>query len=474
MYEVMLLFSVAVYAVVISIYLRSGLASLYHPLTLYLGFHGLVFVFRPILVYVMDYDFIYYVYEFRPSLADKLTALAAANLGFITFSAFVMKFGNVPMTFRGDVAHDIEREQIRKVLPIVLVVCASLGIYALFQVVSGSITGETTMVTKSGIRVNTTEVGYLSESTLMLIPVCALIAWFWRFRLLSLVPLAAFFVFKASSGGRGPFVTAVFAAALLYFYDRRIKMPSVRVVLIAVALGSVFSLIGQDRGYALREALGFENQTVNYSNSQMGFMEGQDFANMEYLEYIVYVVPQRSGTYDYFLSNLQLLTEPIPRVLWKDKPIGPPIRTIDWFEYGSPLGMTYSMPGMGWLQFGWIGVFVWCGLWGWALGKFYRWFAKGPQSALAVCTYLIFYALLIVGYRDGLLLTIARQGLFLMFPVALLAGVRIASGIPRIDDIRLAMVARRKPRRNEHDPAVLPRSARNRLRVGKIAGRSQR
>lgn len=488
MYETMLLLTVAVYFGVVAFYLRSGLASLYHPLTLYLAFHGFVFVLRPIIVDLAGYDYVYHVYQFRPSLEDKLTVLGATNLGLLSFAWFSMRSGNVPMTFKSGPAHDAERKLIRRVLPWMLAICVPIGVYSLYRATNVAVTGENSMIMKDNIRVNTTDVGYLTEAMLMLVPVTALIAWYWRFTLYSLAPLALFFVIKAASGGRGPFVVAAFATALFFFYDRKIKLPSARILAFALAVGFVFNAIGTDRGYALREALGFENQTVRYSSEGLRPLEGQDFANLEYFEYIVYVIPQRSGTYDYFLNNLQLLTEPIPRVLWPGKPAGAPIKTIDWFRYGQPLGMTSSLPGLGWTQLGWLGVAFWCGLWGWALGRFYRWFAGGDQDAIKISTYLVFYSLLIIGFRDGGLITIFRQGLFLLLPIGLLVLVRRFKGVPTLAMIRLALArqaqgptramrARQATRVAEADAPTLaapsassvPRSVRRRLALGKPA-----
>jgi hypothetical protein len=69
MYEIALIFSVASFLWIGFAYVRSPLFSVFHPLTFYLAFHGIVFVFRPVVVYLMDYRLIYQVYQFTPSLS---------------------------------------------------------------------------------------------------------------------------------------------------------------------------------------------------------------------------------------------------------------------------------------------------------------------------------------------------------------------------------------------------------------------
>lgn len=470
MYEVMLALSVVVYLAVVAMYVRSGLVSMFHPVFIYLAFHGFVFVLRPIVVDIMGYNFIYSIYQFMPSLSDRITALIASNLGLLSFAFFSIRSGNVPMIFRDSPAQRVERNIMRRTLPAMLAVSVPLGVYSFVTGIDAVTSGVTSMVMKNGYRVNTTGSGYLTDAMLLLVPVCGLFAWYFRFRLFSFVPLVVFFLLKASSGGRGAFVIAVVSVAYFYFYDKKIRLPGARLVLLTLAVGVVFNFIGQDRGYALREAIGLKNQyeNINEGGTGRGFLEGMDFASMEYVEYVVYVVPQRSGTYDYFLANLQLLTEPIPRALWPDKPVGAPIKLIDYFAYGNPMGMAVTLPGNGWFELGWIGVILWCGLWGWALGKFYRWFVSGPQDAITVSFYMVSLPVLLVGFRDGALLTVVRQGVFYVAPVVMMIGIRKALHLPTFAQIQASLGHRAAQQSQSAVPPSGPRHGpgkANRLRL---------
>jgi hypothetical protein len=72
----------------------------------------------------------------------------------------------------------------------------------------------------------------------------------------------------------------------------------------------------------------------------------QDYANFDFLSYVVWLVPEKSGAYSYGLQYLQLLTEPIPRILWGGKPVGPPVKTgVDLYAYANFNGLTVSMAG---------------------------------------------------------------------------------------------------------------------------------
>lgn len=150
---------------------------------------------------------------------------------------------------------------------------------------------------------------------------------------------------------------------------------------------------------------------------------------MEFFEYIVYVVPQRSHTYDYFLNNLQLITEPIPRVLWPSKPIGAPYQPVHLFQFGYPVGMTTSLPGLGWYSLGWLGVIIWCGLWGYILGIIYERFVRSQRGTFSIAAYCILMATMIVAFRDGSFVTIFRQGIFLFAPLGVWAIVLSLAGV---------------------------------------------
>jgi hypothetical protein len=67
MIEVALGFQVLVWMVVLGVFLASGQATIFHPLGVYWGFHGLVFVIRPLLVHFMGFNSVFYYMGFNPS-----------------------------------------------------------------------------------------------------------------------------------------------------------------------------------------------------------------------------------------------------------------------------------------------------------------------------------------------------------------------------------------------------------------------
>jgi oligosaccharide repeat unit polymerase len=471
MYEIALFFSVACLIAVGAYYLRSPQFSVFHPLTIYMLFHGLVFVIRPILSTILGYEQIYRAYQFTPSPADKLTVILASNLGFLTFAFAALRFGNPAMRFKSDPMIQWERDRIKPSFLWVLAICSPIAIYSLIKVWTGAATngeGFEGMVrdAATGVYINTTSNGYVAEAQLMLATCSAMLAWLFRFHLLALLPLVTFTVFRAGTGGRGPFIAALVTLGLLYLYENRRRFPSLRVMVLLACLLPIFNAVGNDRGASIRRAIGTEasSEIFGVRRGDEKFMEGMDFGNLEFFEYLVYAIPQRTGNYGYFVDTLQLFTEPIPRALWKGKPVGAPFNHIFLFDYGNPVGMTRSLPGQGWYSLGWLGVVIWCGFWGWALGQLYRRFVESSQSSFLVLAYMTFLPILIVAFRDGQIITIFRQGLFFLAPIALwwwlargVAAAPIARQRPR--QIRLPSDAKQAPETQPEfalDDMILP------------------
>ena len=462
MYEAALALSVVCFVLVAGYFVRSPNFSLFHPLTFYTAFHGFIFVFRPIVARINDFNLVYRGYQFTPSPSDKLTVILASNLGFLAFTFFCLLSGSVAMRFKQDGFAAAERNRLKPVLFWVLAICVPIGLYSLSKVWNQTIStgiGYDAMIRDAGTGyyLNTKDNGYLVEAQLMLASCAALVAWVYRFRLLAVLPLIGFVIFRAGTGGRGPFVTALVTVGLLYLYEHRRRFPSIGVFGLLVVVVLAFNTVGDDRGAAIRRAIGNDSGSQIFAGTRANerFLEGMDFANLEYFEYLVYTIPQRTHTYGYFLDALQVFTEPVPRVLWKNKPVGAPFNRIFLLDYGQAIGMTRSLPGEGWYSLGWLGVVIWCGLWGYILGWIYRHFVEGPQSTFKTAAYMIFLPILIVAFRDGTLVTVFRQGLFYLAPVVLWFYFAKYLGVPSAVLARAA-AARRLRRSAGSEPEAAP------------------
>lgn len=440
MYETALVLSVVVFVTTVVIYLNQPSASVFHPATFYLMFHGLVFVIRPIFGWYYDYNNVYNAMHFTPTVWHKTEALICANLALVVFVAVSLLVVREPLRFEQD-QHDLAQRRMltERFLPIAILLgaMAAYSIYWLLEFQqSGELVAE--LDQRTGGRAMTATNGYFYAAGTMLASIVAMIAFLGRFTPWSLAPFVVFAMYRFATGQRGAVVTAAVMIALLYMFDRRRKWPTWPVIAAALAIVPIFNAIQTDRGATLRQAFGFEvierDQTSLRRDEKP--LESLDIAMMEMVEFLVWSIPEKSGSYDYFLGNLQILTEPIPRALWKDKPVGAPIKLFDLYSHAVTISGVMSVPGMGWMYWGYPGVVIWAAVFALIYGTGYKWFARGRQSNMAVIAYMIFLSTAVIAYRDGLLLTILKQLLFYLAPLGLLAIVARMTKLPGKDLIR--------------------------------------
>lgn len=485
MYLALLCLSGFIFVVVCLYYARSPAFSFFHPLTIYLAFHGLVFVFRPMLSWYYGFTAIYDLYEFSPDAYAKNMALIVANVGLVSFAATSLYFGNIAFENKFDAL--TEREAISLARPLTIVSLLLLPLiaystYLLWQARATNMAGYR-FDAATGATVNVDGVGYIQGAQALAVALVSIFAWVGRFRPWTLVPAALFVLFRGGSGGRGPIIAMLLCFCCFYLYTKRRKFPDLRVLMMVTAGIMLFNFVGADRGHRIRALFTDDPEAYVWNERPLAPMEGMDAGNLEFLEYLTDKVPRDTGTYEYFLDNLQIFTEPVPRALWKNKPIGSPVRLFSLFDYGYPIGMTRSLPGEGWMQFGLLGVAAWCALWGAILGRIYTAYVNSPQTVLQTSLYFCLLAMLTVFYRDGMLLTLLKQILFYLFPALLWHWLAKIMDVPRRDDFRrmaAAVLARRQradgptagatAKANiasaEAAPALVPRSRRRRALPG--------
>jgi len=440
MYEAMLVLSVVIFIGVIVAYLREPSASIFHPLTFYLMFHGLVFVVRPIVAWHYEFDVVYRAMKFTPTLWDKTQALICTNLALVVFSVVTLLLVREPFGFRQNDYDLIQRRMLTQRFLPVAVLLGAISIYSILWLLDYQESGEgvSQLDLRTGARAMTATNGYFYAAGVLLTGIVAMIAFLGRFTLLSLAPFAVFAVFRFATGQRGAVVTAAVMIALLYMFDRRQKWPTWPVIAAVVAIVPIFNAIQDDRGARLRQSFGYEvaERYLTVESRDEKPLETIDIAMMEMVEFLTWSIPERSGSYDYFLGNLQILTEPIPRALWPDKPIGAPIKMFDLYTHAVTINGVMSVPGMGWMYWGYPGVAIWAAVFALIYGTGYKVFARGRQSNLAVIAYMIFMSTAVVAYRDGLILTILKQAFFYMAPLGLLILVCWATKLPSVDNLR--------------------------------------
>lgn len=439
MFEIALLLQATLWIVVFLVFLRNKSSSIFHPLFFYLVFHGLVFVARPILGEVLSLHQVADYMYFYPDDSDKIRALVVSSVALVVFAIFAMRSGSATPAFADRVTMRPTRSE-SIALWLTWAVLAPLAIYSAVFAIGGAGfegTGRVQMERVEGIAAYTNTTGYLVDASQMLMPLVLLPILFAKRRWIAYLPATAFIGYRVFMGwGRWTIVDLVIVIFLAQLWLRRHKWPNRRAfatwAVIIPAVFFVFAALGDNRDLARSYFgdIGTDQQVLD-GRSWLEKLDNLDFANYDYLTFVVSVVPKSTLSYTYGTQYLQLFTEPIPRIWWPAKPYGPPIKFFDLNDYANFIGLTVSLPGDGWMSGGWIGVVLTMALAGWLLGKLHRWFWRNQASKAKAILYLITIAVSSQLFRDGGI-SIFKFMLFTSVPIVFWAlSVRVLDRVTR-------------------------------------------
>ena len=424
MIEIALIAQVGLWLTVVGIFAASRQASVFHPVTAYLGFHGLVFVLRPILVYRYGFDTNFNYMLFQPSDEVFVRTLAVSSVAMVSFVVSSLVAGWSRLIFENPAPPEFTLLERRALLITTLLLLPAMAwsIYATRNGVAGE--------RVNGVYIMTNSTGYLNEAQDFIMPL--LCAWIVvnRFHWLYLLPSVLYVGYRTWVGWSRWTIMLFFLLMVMSYcwYHRRKWIPYWSLGA-AIPLILLFNFIGHNRDMFKSVLTGEEAHVSDFDPGMTSEaklksqFDTQDFANFDFLTYVVWVVPEKTGTYTFGAQYLQLFTEPIPRILWKGKPIGAPVRTIDVFAYGNFTGLTVSLAGDGWISGGWIGLMITIATVGFLLGRAHRAFWRNmDHHRLGCLLYLVGLAMVPQWYRDGGI-SISKFLLFNMTPILIWMGV---------------------------------------------------
>jgi len=293
---------------------------------------------------------------------------------------------------------------------------APLALYSLRLTLVGS-TG-LMMNAVSGITINTTSTGYINDAQYMLGGLVLLYLACFRQFFPSIAVVTMFFLVRMVIGhDRWTFVFAACSFVTLFMAQRgSFKVPVWAVAAVPPAM-AVFTLIGQARDVVRNVLFGADPSYLAPSSSLIDKLNGPDIANFDFLAFIISVVPHKSGTYTYFTQWLQLLTEPIPRILWAEKPLGAPIVLVDLGMFGNFHYYSRGMVGDAYMSLGLIGIIAVTYFFGrWIFRTAARSFS-GQRGKASLLMAIILMPLTVQWLRDGGVVSIAKFIMWNALPI---------------------------------------------------------
>jgi hypothetical protein len=412
------------------LFLKREEASIFHPLALYIAFHSIVFVIRPLLVYFFDFTLEWYFIGFYPTDEQFTKTLLISNLGFVVFAVAATHSKIIDIREFGPESYTFTRCD-KLSLAISWVILAPVVIYSIiftFEGVTFGTEGNVQMELAGGISIFTNTTGYIVFARDMLIGLNLLTIFIFRYRWWSFSPFIVFLLYRFFMGWeRWTIVVSTLSIIFLFLWERGLRWPTRRICLALIMLLFIFIVIGQNRDFIRNiPTEGFSQKSFFDDRDLSEKLDTPDFANFDFLCFILNVVPERSNTYTYGTQYLQLFTEPIPRILWKNKPVGSPINLINLNDYGNFSPRTASLVGDGWMSGGLIGVILTMGISGIILSGIYKWFVMGNGLLRKMpLLYFIFLAMTVQFFRDGGI-NIFKFLLFSFFPILLWITIRMA------------------------------------------------
>jgi hypothetical protein len=422
MIEIALFAQTAIWLITIAVFIWSKQASVFHPALAYLLFHGLVFVVRPILVYYFNFNFCWIYMEFQPSDAVFIKTLAVTSLAMICIVGVSVWAGRTRLEFgaKEPPSFTIAQRTGLKLTTLLLLPLIAFSIYATRNGVDRELVGGTYIMTNS--------TGYINEAQDFIMPLMVIWMVVTRFHWLNLFPSLIYIGYRSWYGwSRWTILLYLLIVIMCYCWYHRRRWVPFWSILVAIPVLLLFNLIGHNRDMIKALLAGEDTHAADYSPGMTTAdrlrtqLDNQDFANFDFLTYVVWVVPAKTETYTFWAQYAQLFTEPVPRILWKGKPAGSPVRTINIFGYANFLGLTVSLAGDGWLSGGWIGVIIELSVVGLTLGWAHRQFWRPGQNSINCLMYIVAIAMVPQWYRDGGI-SIFKFLLFTVTPVLVWKG----------------------------------------------------
>ncbi len=380
---------------------RRGLVTLTSPVTYLLIFHLITWVFGPALVYFADFDFGWRYVGFTPSEGVQRRVFFLSNM-YLFLAVATFYFLNREEAYDSRPSLSM-CDRIRVRLPLLWILFGPLALYSIYLTAfSGAEMGELV----DGRYVLTGTSGYILQAQESLLSLCILTLVGLRFNFFSMFPFLAFMCVRAISGyGRWAIVFGVLAALTTWcWFAGRRRFPAWFWMLLPLAY-LVFTIIGENRSIVSDFVHGNQSvASVARGNDQQGLdrLDNLDFANFQVTGCYVELIPAVSGGYDCFVPYLGIFTEPIPRVLWADKPIGYPSLINDrLLGYGNFTSLTRTVVGDGWTNGGYLGVAGLALVWGYLYGMGYRWFQQSGRFSPVAILWIIITCLVPQYLRDG-------------------------------------------------------------------------
>ncbi len=382
--------------------IKRGRLSHAHPAAIYLVFHITTFTVRSIGI-LMGAPTLFSTFgpAYSPVTSDEIArALFTADVALIVMTLAWLRAAKVDraISARSAGSHKPSRELSSEHLWRVVVLAFPIGVVSLVLL------DRIPIFHNTGGDFATTSSWFL---ILQLWPGLSLLALMYRygFRWWLNIPMAVYLVIMAVQGfDRFRVVIPVLLLVQIYLDRHRMRWPTARAGVALIALAALFYPLKDVGNLAAAGASPGDiaaNASQQLGEVVTGSHPDQQFED-EYASALTLI--DENGKFYYGTVYAPLVTLPIPREWWPDKP-----STADYInDFSRPwrpmheMGMIVTFLGEAYANFGYLGIVLVPGLVAYFLGLAYFAAYRRPYLSLVRFAYLLIAANLIQVWRDGL------------------------------------------------------------------------
>jgi hypothetical protein len=403
---------------------------IYHPISIYLVYHFLGFVLRPISVYAEERSFIWSRIGFIPAVDDIVAITIIANLALLAcvLGALWGLKGRSKILMIPPTTFVVTRP---RRFALVASVLLALGLFSVYRAY-----GSAGLDSVNGFEVASDATGGqqlqgISGYTLALaetLPILCIILLLARVpRSIAFGVTGLFVVLRVYIGAQRLSLVVVMAVAFFgVLIAQRRRFPTVTVVVALLVSAVLFDVVGHDR-YVLRRVFAGQAGVSELFEKYVEDRTSDDSKAMDVVEYesaaaAVSVVQNYSG-YSYGTQYLRMFIWPIPRQIWKDKPVLTNSINLNAYRFNFQ-HLTYSLYGDLFMALGYPVVFFGMFLLGWAMVRVYQ-MARTTTKPFGYAFFWIFLIYLQTMLRDGGATFVYFWGFSSIFAFALIAGGRL-------------------------------------------------
>lgn len=369
--------------------------SLLNPLTIYIFFHVYAFTYRAWEIYfgAPTMYSIGYSSVYEPITENEIVrALITADIGLVLFALGIWLSWN-------HVSNSVSKGGLLFWKPLSIPITKAIFYF--------SITVGAALFYILRFRGSEVSFGalstYASVSTMW--PITGLIGLYFidkKFWLVAIPILTYLSVVSVQGFHRFMLVLPIFSLIATYLFIHRKKWPPFHqwvLITLVIIIFPYLKFIGQSM------SVGDFKQASDYASQAFTDQTPVEFSNEGFLDQYAgfLAMTDNYGTFEYGKTYLSIITLPIPRDWWADKP-GLGDHIIKRSTLARPYdkeGRVISYLGESYVNFGYLGLVIVPLSLGYLLGTFYARFVRLPEDALAALTYIFVASSFLQGFRDG-------------------------------------------------------------------------